>query len=1502
MASKKKRATRARKPGTKPPPQPVSTSQPPQPHLPPDAEAPFESISERPGPPVAGIGASAGGLDAFKKFFAAMPADSGIAFVLVPHLDPAHESLMVELLARHTTMPVVEAGNDMPVEANHVYILPPNKYMTIQGGILRLTGPVERRTSQTSIDLFLRSLADDQQDRSICIILSGTGSHGTLGLKAVKAAGGMAMVQHPRTADYERMPQSAVDTGQADYVLPVEEMPEALVKYVRHAYVNGRRRIEESLAAADQLTHVLALLKTRSKFDFRCYRKRMLTRRIERRMGLAHIDSMSDYMSFLREHPEEVKQLLKDLFISVTSFFRDGEACEHLARDVIAPLVQRTDSDEVLRVWVPGCASGEEAYSIAILILEALSAARKSCRVQIFATDVDEDALEVARQGIYPESIAADVTAERLSRFFTRVDERTYQVAKPLRESVIFAVQNLISDAPFTKLDLVSCRNLLIYLEPDVQKKVITLFHFALSEGGFLFLGPSETIGRQIDLFEPVSKKWRIYRRIGPARPERVDFPIAAAAEARGMGRRPAEAASVLPVNFAEVTQRLLLEEFAPAAVLINRKYEIFYYFGPCSQYLELPTGEPVHDVIQMAREGLPSKLRGAVHRAIRENEPVVLSGVRVKRNGSYQPVRVSVRPIHLPKAAEGLLLVTFQPEPGQRPVEIPSAVISTAEAAGEAALRQLEDELKATREDLQSTIEEMESSNEELKASNEEVMSMNEELQSANEELETSKEELQSLNEELTTVNNQLQDKIGELEKLNNDMSNLLNCTDIATVFLDSDFRIKLYTPAATRLFSLIASDLGRPIGDIAPRFRDPEMLGDAQQVLNQLVPRERELASDGAWWNRRIMPYRTRDNRIEGVVVTFVDITERKLAADAVVRRLAAIVDNSADAIYSNALDGTIQTWNQAAERLFGYTPQEALGGSVKRIVPEDRMQEWSEVMARLARGEYIQQFDTERICKEGQRIPVSLTFSPLFDADGKVISASVIARSMAERQSAQEALRREHELTESIINTAPSAILVLDSQGRILRFNPFFEQLSGRRLEDVQGRDWFDTFLPERDRATIRALFARAIGGEPTVGNVNPIVTADGRERDIEWHDARIPGPDGKTECLLCLGHDITDRRRAEQALRDSEERLQAILNSAADAIITADEHGIIQSFNPAAERMFGYRQGEVIGQNVKVLMPSPFREEHDSYLARYLATGEARIIGISREVVASRKDGTTFPADLAVSELRHQARRLFIGIHRDLSQRKELQAEILRIATDEQQRIGQELHDNVQQQLTGLGLLAENLAEALAHSGDGNELSKETGGKQLATAAARVAQGVREALEDTRLLARGLIPVEVDGHGLMSALSDLAAQTSQLRVHSADSHETALVTCTFRCDSPVEMADNFVATHLFRIAQEAVTNALKHGHADRIEITLAKEMGQLSLAIQDNGRGVDENSSARPADSPLPKGMGLRIMGYRAALIGAILKVERLEPRGTRVLCTLRGRPQDPPLGA
>jgi two-component system CheB/CheR fusion protein len=1294
--------------------------------------------------PVAGLVASAGGLDAFKKFFTAMPADSGVAFVLIPHLDPNHESLMVELVARCTKMPVVEATEGAAVEADHVYILPPNKYMTISGGVLHLTGPVERGGLQTSIDLFLRSLAKDVQEKAICIILSGTGSHGSLGLQAVKAAGGMAMVQDPKTAEYPRMPQSAIATGLADYVLPAEQMPEALIEYIQHDYVNKPNIGAEGVEAPDYLNQVMAILRARTKFDFRCYRERMLTRRIERRMSLSQFNQMADYLAFLREHPDEVKKLFRDLLISVTNFFRDPEAFQALETEVVAPLVRAKEPDAPLRVWSAGCATGEEPYSLGMLLLEQL-AARKSCQVQIFASDVDEDALDVARRGIYPDTIATDVSPERLGRFFTRADDASYQVSKQLRETVVFARQNLIADAPFSKIDLIVCRNLLIYLEPEVQKKLIALLHFSLNEGGYLFLGPSETIGRHIDLFEPVSKKWRIFRRLGPARPEQVDVPIVARVEPVARSGRLPLPSTPRPASFAEMTHRLLLEQFAPSAVLINRKYEILYFFGPTDRYLAIPAGEPTQDLMRIAREGLRIKLRPAIHKAVREKGPVTLQGAQVKRDGDYHGVIVAIRPVQGMPGGEGLLLVTFQDSDQEIPPRRPPET-----AAEESVVRQLENELNATKEDLQSTIEELESSNEELKVSNEEIMSMNEELQSANEELETSKEELQSLNEELATVNNQLQENVRDLVTANNDMANLLNCTEVAIIFLDTQLRIKRFTLPAKRLFNLIATDLDRSINDITPKFSDSTLQQDLEQVLRTLTPQETQVelpTPDGCSWNRRITPYRTVDNHIEGVVLTFTDVTQVRHAADQA-QRLATILVDSNDAVYVHDLEGKITHWNRGAEIMYGYGEAEALRMNFERIVPPEIGDKVRVFWRQLQEGKRVDTWESQRKTKAGRILDVSVTATAIKDARGRPIAIAKTERDISEQKLAHAHL--EH----------------------------------------------------------------------------------------------------------------LIQQRTA--ALRQSQEQLAAILHTAADGIITIDAKGIIRSVNAATEQMFGYSTIEMIGQNVKMLAPSPYHEQHDRYLDNFNKTGVKKLIGIGREVVARRKDGSTFPVDLAVSEVDHL--KLFTGILRDVTRRKELEREVVEIASLEQRRIGQDLHDSVGQELTALNMLAGDLAETLR-----------TEPLKASMLVEQLARGLQRSQQELRAVLRGLLPVAVDSEGLMAALSDLADRIQR----------DGKATCKFDCPEPVSVADNLTATQLYLIAQEAVHNAVKHARPKNIRISLESN-AVLVLSVQDDGIGMP----AQPTESN--GGLGLHIMQNRAGVICATLTIQPAKPTGTLVKCALPWR--------
>jgi two-component system CheB/CheR fusion protein len=1349
--------------------------------------------------PVVAIGASAGGLDAFKRFFRNMPANSGAAFVLVPHLDPTHRSLMVELLARQTQMHVCEAEEGMTIQANSVYVIPPNKDLAISNGLLQLSAPSKPRGLETAIDFCFRSVAADQQEKAIAIVLSGTGSHGTLGLKEIKLSGGMVMVQEPESAEYDQMPRNAIATGQVDYILPPELMPDALMKFMQHPYLNKmHHQATAPQTETQQLSGVLAVLKTRTKYDFRCYRKSMLMRRVQRRMGLCQIHEMPEYLDYLRENADEVTALYKDLLIGVTAFFREVEAFHVLGQRVVPKLIERACGDGPIRIWIPGCATGEEAYSLAMLLIEQFSEANKPPNIQIFATDIDEESLETARNGRYPDSIAADLSPERLQRFFSKTDEHRYQANKQLREAIVFAPQNLISDAPFSKLDLVSCRNLLIYLDPDVQAKIIRLFHFALVEDGYLLLGPSESIGRQADLFEPVSKKCRVYRRIGPIRHNLLDIPIVAIDKRRAAIYR-AEPTPVPPIGFAELTQKMLLEGYAPAAVLINRKFEILFFYGPTGSYVEPPTGEPTNDLLAMARQGLRTKIRAACHGAIRDGQTVTDIVARVKRNGSYIHCTITVRPIVEPKEAEGLMLITFQDrDTGTSPQrkkggKDPSLARRSTEQNEESKLvQQLEYELNTTREDLQSTIEEMESSNEEQKAANEEIMSMNEELQSANEELETSKEELQSLNEELSTVNSELRDKLDELETANNDIMNLMTSTNIPTVFLDTKLAIARFTPATSRLFSVTATDVGRPLRDFATKFNDVTLLDDCRQVLERLTPIEKDLTTDdGRSYSRRIVPYRTADNRIEGVVVTFVDISERKRAVDAVTearRYSEAIVETVHNPLL--VLDGEfrVQNCNAAFYEMFKARPEETAG----RMLFELPSGQWNIPALRslledvLPKKHVVTDFQvTQQIGQSGDRT--------------MLLNARLLAR--------------EGQL--------PDQILL--------------------NIEDVTDR------LKAKEK--LRAL-----------------------NEELEQRvDARTADLKRRTDQLAT----------SSDKLRKSGQRIRAIVNTAADAIVTIGEDGKMQTVNPAAERMFGYTADEMREMTVNALMPSPYREQYDGCIAAYIRTRDPEIVGNNREILGRDKDGRTFPIELTISEHHDGTDWMFTGFIRDTSERKQLQREVLGIAEDEQRRIGQDLHDSVQQELAGLGMLAQTLLRNLAK--EPSELEA-AGAPQPHDLLAKIVNGITRTHQEVQTISRGMVPMMLDQEGFMDALRELAAKTDGL----------SGVSCAFKCEQPVDIEDSLTATHLYRIAQEATTNALKHGQPEHILIALEGDDGQPILRIADDGAGLDPAEVSRAAEQS--RGLGLKTMSYRASLIGASLTVKPVETGGTLVTCRFPGRIQ------
>ena len=1083
--------------------------------------------------PVVGLGASAGGLKAYSDFLDATPPGSGAAFVLVHHVDPDHKSHMADLLAKHTVMPVVLAEDRTCVQADHVYVIPPNKYMEIKGGVLYLSKPTDRRGTRLPIDLFLRSLAKDLGQNAIAVILSGTGSDGSAAIREIKEHSGIVLVQKPAESQYDGMPRSAIATGAADHIVAVAKMSEIIANYVQHPFVqNGKVKKVLGENAKGSLNQIIAVLKAHSPINFNLYKDGTLLRRIERRMALRHMENSSDYLALLKDSPEEAQSLCADLLISVTSFFRDEDTFEFLDKTLLEGLVQSHNSGSPIRIWVPGCATGEEAYSLAMLVIEKLSRSRKDVKLQIFASDVDERALTIARNGVYPDSIEEAVSASRLKRFFTKEDH-SYRVTSELRDAVVFANQNILSDAPFSKLDMISCRNLMIYLTPDAQERVIQMFHFALNDSGVLLLGMSETTGNDEALFEPLSKKFRVYKRVGNTRNRAFDFPIV---------HRPYTNAGLVPTRsqfqaagnkLADLSQSLLVEHYAPAAVLINAQSETLYFEGPTDKYLRVPSGETSRDLLAMARQGLRARLNSAI-RTARQEENEATERAIIERGSDRVGVTIQVHPVMLDK--DMLFLVTFTDQPAAQ-------TVPASDALDSAVNRQLEQELETTRADLRNTVRDFERSTEELKAVNEEAMSMNEEFQSTNEELETSKEELQSLNEELTTLNTQLQQKIDDERRMSDDMNNLLSSSGIATLFLDPDFKIKRFTPATRDLFNLISKDIGRPFSDITGKVKDLNLLKDAETVLETLVPNECEVESDdGRWFARRVLPYRTQDGKISGVVVTFSEISDLK----------------------------ALQRQTSAAR-----------------------------------------------------------TFS------------------------------------ENIVATLHEPLLVLDGTFTIILASQSFHQAFATASTDLVGKDLLSIQNRQWDAPKFRELLEDILPNKTAVESYDlTLEVGDLGQRDMILNARKIEGGQEGAELILLTMQDVTMRNQAKQTILDREARLSAILDAVPEAIVTIDGGGIVGSFSPGAEDIFGFQAEEVVGQNVNMLMPEPDRSKHDNYLQNYIKTGEKKIIGIGREMDACRKDGSRVPIRLMVSELELDGARHFLGILHDMTPDKKRQAELQR----------------------------------------------------------------------------------------------------------------------------------------------------------------------------------------------------------------------------------------------
>lgn len=1215
----------------------------------PDKAEPDETV-------IVGIGASAGGIEALTDFFREVQPDSGMAYVVILHLSPDYDSQLTQVLQSVARIPVTQVTETVKVVVNHIYVVPPNKHLQMEDGDITVHPNTHIEERRAPVDIFLRTLAETHGSRALAVILSGTGANGSMGLKRIKENGGGVFVPSPREAVFSEMPRHAIATDLVDEVLPVGQIPERLQTYYQSLGtitipVEAQQRPEDQQQA---LREVFTQLRLRTSHDFSNYKRPTLLRRLARRIHVRNLPDLPAYVTYLRENPEEVQALLKDLLISVTNFFRDSQVFTALDQDVLPTLLQGKKSDDTVRVWVAGCATGEEAYSLAILLAERTLGVLDAPKVQIFATDIDEDAIATAREGLYTLNDAADVSPEQLRRFFTREGD-DYRIRREIRETILFAPHNMLKDPPFSRLDLVSCRNVLIYLNQTAQERVLETFHFALNPGGYMLLGTSETVDGSNDLYAIVSREHHLYQsRQVAVRP----YPVPEGIPALPIERKPlaepvpeTESRTPLRLNYGDMHQQLL-EQYAPPSIIVNEEYDVLHISERAGRYLHIAGGEPTKNLLKLIRPELRLELRTALYQAVQRQTNIDVRNLPLRIADQPETITIHVRPVlREGDPARGFILVLFDPA-GDETGE-PARVITSVEPV----VHQLEEELMRTKTQLRSSNEHHELQAEELKASNEELQAMNEELRSAAEELETGKEELQSLNEELITVNQELKVKVDEISITSNNLQNLINATDIATLFLDRRLRVNLFTPATRQLFNLIPTDSGRPLTDITNRLDYPDLPADAERVLETLQPIEREVrTTDNRTFIMRVLPYRTADDRINGVVVTFVEMTERKAAAESLRQseeQLSAIVNQMAAGIARGNADGTLTFVNQRYCDLLGYEPAEVLGIKMQDFThPDDRARNL-ELFYRL--GNTGQPFDVEKryVRKDGSVVWVHNNVSALYDSEGAITQLLAVSVDITPRKQAEEALRQSEERFR---------LLTIASSDTLYRMSADWQRMhylnGGTFLKDTPSTSasWLEQYIPAEDQATVQAVIQQAIQTKSTFELEHRVIQRDGT---TGWTFSRaIPVFNEQGDIVEWFGaaSDITDRKQAEAALRESEEKYRMLFESIdegfylAEAIFDQEGRCIDLSYldeNPAAVRMIGQSaKGRLMSQLV------PYEQYWRDIFGETARTGKSQ----RREEYAG-PDGIWY--EFYVFKPSQAQANQFVLIFRDVTQRRRAQ---------------------------------------------------------------------------------------------------------------------------------------------------------------------------------------------------------------------------------------------------
>jgi two-component system CheB/CheR fusion protein len=1388
---------------------------------------------------VVGVGASAGGLDAFKQLLSALPADSGMAFLLVQHLDPTHKSLLTELLSPCTQMQVSEADQGVRVRADTVYIIRPDTALAVREGRIELSTPTLHRGVRLPVDHLFRSLAQDYGSRAAGIVLSGAGSDGSAGLRDIKAAGGLTIAQDPASSTQSGMPQSAIDNSVVDLVMEIPDIPAALERFAR---LPSRARIEpvaestaelpERLTSLDnqELARLAAVLEAQLGFDLRVYKPATVERRVLRRMGLSGFDEVDAYFEHLRQNQAEQQTLVRDLLISVTDFFRDPQAFRALGEIVIDPLVARAERGATLRVWVPGCATGEEAYSIAMEFLDAMDTHRKRVTLQIFATDIDADALAYARAAVYPASIAERVSEQRLRAYFRPLDGKGYQVRPPLRDAVSFAAHDLTKDPPFSRMHLVSCRNVLIYLTTAAQKHVLKVLHFALLPGGHLFLSTSESPGSQADLFSTLSKSQRIYRKIGASR-------IINVGRSRNRQNREPVQAEASPPSTArpnaggDLARRAVLEAWVPATVVVSGDGSVLFMHGELGPYLRFPQGDqPRLELSAMLRPELATRTRAALYKCRRNHDAVI--ALSSPDSETSERVRISAKPA--PVLGDDAVMLSFETLDEGKPLPPDDA----DNPAQDAVIDQLEKELQATREDLRNTVEELETSNEELRSSNEESMSMNEELQSANEELEATTEELRSLNEELTTVNAQLREKVEQLEQAHDDLSNFFSSTKIATLFLDEALRIKRFTPAASEMLGIDLPDTGRRVADMARELLQNDLEQDARSVLQHLSASSRELhTTDGRWITRHILPYRTENRRIEGVVVTFTDVTDLRAvnaALEIKSRRLELAWETARGGIYEHRipLDATTFYSDQWAQ-LLGYRREELPSFDrfpawfKEQVHPDDR------VRVDEAYDEFIEgrseryQIELRLLHRSGHWLWVRNVCKALErDAEGRVRKLLGMMIDITDLKRTEEALRESESRFREMADGLPLIVWVHDESGQQVYVNQTYCEFFGVTREEMKGGRWQMLVHPEDAEAYNQRFYACVREGRPFHAEVR-VKHADGTWRWIEsWGRPRRTST-GAFRGFVGTSADTTERKQMERALIESEERFRTLADNIAQLAWMANGEGWIFWYNKRWYDYTGTTFAEVQGWGWR-------RVHHPDYIDGVIAK-----LRHSFETGATWED--TFPLRGADGKYRWFLSRA-LPIRDD-------DGKVVRwfgTNTDvtEQRSIEQKLIQADRQKDEFLAMLGHELRNPLAAIRSASELLKSTSAGDAKVQRAHAVLE-RQTIHMAKLL-NGLLDVSRIIRGKIKLERQVVDLVTVCRETTADLAERI---GPGKLEIGVEVPSQPIwveadPVRLTQIIDNLLSNAIQHTSDEgQVKIHLTRDGNTALLRVQDTGVGID-----------------------------------------------------------